>query len=242
MFPGIGTLINVVAIIAGSILGKFGGNRIPERTRTLVTEILGAITLISAAASLRSLWDQELIEVTPQGSPILIVLTSLIFGALIGSALNLENRLISLGEYLKRKLGSSNGIFVEGFVAASLVFAIGPLAILGSISDGMKTGIDQLLLKSTLDFFAAIAFAAAFGWGVLFSFLPVGIYQASWTALGFGLGNVLSDAQVSAMTSVGGVLLIGIGLRLLNLRNIAVANILPALLIAPLLTQFISQI
>ena len=190
MFPGIGTLINVVAIIVGSILGKFGGNRIPERTRILVTEILGAITLISAAASLRSLWDQELIEVTPQGSPILIVLTSLIFGALIGSALNLEVRLISLGEYLKRKLGSSNGTFVEGFVAASLVFAIGPLAILGSISDGMKTGIDQLLLKSTLDFFAAIAFAAALGWGVLFSFLPVGIYQAIWTALGFGLGKV----------------------------------------------------
>jgi uncharacterized membrane protein YqgA involved in biofilm formation len=242
VFPGIGTLINVVAIIVGSILGKFGGNRIPERTRILVTEILGAITLISAAASLRSLWDQELIEVTPQGSPILIVLTSLIIGALIGSALNLEVRLISLGEYLKRKLGSSNGTFVEGFVAASLVFAIGPLAILGSISDGMKTGIDQLLLKSTLDFFAAIAFAAALGWGVLFSFLPVGIYQAIWTALGFGLGNVLNDAQVSAMTSVGGVLLIGIGLRLLNLRNIAVANILPALLIAPLLTQVITRI
>lgn len=242
MFPGIGTLINVGAIIVGSIFGKFGGNRIPERTRTLVTEILGAITLISAAASLRSLWDKELIEVTPQGSPILIVLISLIFGALVGSALNLEDRLISLGEYLKRKLRSSNGTFVEGFVAASLVFAIGPLAILGSISDGMKTGLDQLLLKSTLDFFAAIAFAAAFGWGVLFSFLPVGIYQAIWTALGFELGNVLSGAQVSAMTSVGGVLLIGIGFRLLNLRNIAVANILPALLIAPLLTQVFTRI
>ncbi len=242
MFPGIGTLINVIAIIFGSILGKFGGNRIPERTRSLITEILGAITLISAASSIRSLWNEELVATTPQGAPILIVLTSLIAGALIGSAINLEVKLINLGDFLKRKLKNNNGTFVEGFVAASLVFAIGPLAILGSISDGMGTGIDQLVLKSTLDFFAAIAFAAAFGWGVLFSFLPVGIYQFIWTFLGLALGSVLSNAQVAAMTSVGGVLLIGIGLRLLNLRNIAVANLLPALLIAPPMTYLISLI
>jgi uncharacterized membrane protein YqgA involved in biofilm formation len=237
MFPGVGTIINVIAIVAGSILGKFGGNRIPERTRTLVTEILGAITLVSAAASLRSLWNKEFVEGTPEGAPILIVLVSLIIGALLGSALNLENRLLNLGEYLKRRFKSDTGTFVEGFVTASLVFAIGPLAILGSISDGMSTGIEQLLLKSTLDFFAAIAFAAAFGWGVMLSGLPVGIYQAIWTLLGLGLGNILSEPQVAAMTSVGGVLLIGIGFRLLNLKNIAVANLLPALFFAPLLTS-----
>jgi uncharacterized membrane protein YqgA involved in biofilm formation len=236
VFPGIGTVINVGAIVLGSILGKLGGNRIPERTRTLITEILGAITLVSAASSLRSLWNEDFVKNTPQGAPILIVLGSLIFAALIGSALNLEKRLVGLGESLKRKFRSETNTFVDGFVTASLVFAIGPLAILGSISDGMNTGIDQLLLKSTLDFFASVAFAAAFGWGVLVSALPVGIYQSIWTILGLGLGNILSESQVAAMTSVGGILLIGIGLKLLNIRDIAVANLLPALFIAPLIT------
>ena len=236
MFPGIGTVINVGAIVLGSIFGKLSGNLIPERTRILITEILGAITLVSAASSLRSLWNEDFVNNTPQGAPILIVLGSLIFGALIGSALNLEQRLIGLGESLKRKFRSEVNTFVDGFVTASLVFAIGPLAILGSISDGMNTGIDQLLLKSTLDFFASVAFAAAFGWGVIVSALPVGIYQSIWTILGLGLGNILNESQVAAMTSVGGILLIGIGLKLLNIREIAVANLLPALFIAPLIT------
>jgi len=239
VFPGVGTIINVGAIIFGSIFGKLGGNLIPERTRNLITEILGAITLVSAASSLRSLWNEDFVANTPQGAPILIVLASLIFGALIGSALSLESRLIQLGEFLKKRFRSGTNTFVDGFVTASLVFAIGPLAILGSISDGMNTGIDQLLLKSTLDFFASIAFAAAFGWGVLLSALPVGIYQAIWTFLGLSLGNILNDSQVAAMTSVGGILLIGIGFKLLNIKEIAVANLLPALFIAPLITSIL---
>jgi len=239
VFPGIGTVINVGAIVLGSIFGKLGGNLIPERTRILITEILGAITLVSAASSLRSLWNEDFVNNTPQGAPILIVLGSLIFGALIGSALNLEKRLVGLGESLKRKFRSDTNTFVDGFVTASLVFAIGPLAILGSISDGMNNGIDQLLLKSTLDFFASVAFAAAFGWGVLVSSLPVGIYQSIWTILGLGLGNILNESQVAAMTSVGGILLIGIGFKLLNIKEIAVANLLPALFIAPLITSIL---
>ena len=109
------------------------------------------------------------------------------------------------------KNSSSN--FVEGFVSASLIFAIGPLAILGSISDGMGTGIDQLVLKSTLDGFAALAFAASLGWGVALSALPVGIYQFAWTAIGLFLGAILTSYQVAAMTAVGGILLVGISLR-----------------------------
>lgn len=120
-------------------------------------------------------------------------------------------------------------------MSASLIFAIGPLAILGSISDGMGTGIDQLVLKSTLDFFTAMAFAATLGWGVSASALPVGVYQLIWTAIGLFLGAILAPYQVLAMTAVGGVLLLGIALRLLKIKQIAVGNILPAIAIAPIL-------
>jgi uncharacterized membrane protein YqgA involved in biofilm formation len=140
------------------------------------------------------------------------------------------------GERLKRRFDrNSNSPFVEGFVTASLIFVIGPLAILGSISDGMSLGIDQLSLKSTLDFFAAIAFAAAMGWGVALSALPVGIYQGAWTAIGFGLGSILTDYQISAMTATGGILLLGISLKLLNIKQLAIGDLLPALALAPLL-------
>ena len=123
-----------------------------------------------------------------------------------------------------------------------MLFAIGPLAILGSISDGMSTGIDQLVLKSSLDFFAAMAFAASLGWGVAASAIPVGIYQAIWTVIGLALGSVLSAYQVDAMTITGGLLLICIGLRLLKIKEIAVGNLLPALFIAPVLVYLLNAL
>lgn len=234
MFPGIGTIINITAIIAGAILGRLGGNRIPERTRSLITDVLGFITLISAAAAIKELWNDEFVGSTVQGGPILVVLISLILGAILGSWINLDLRLTQMGESLKRRFAKDDNSFVEGFVTASLLFVIGPLAILGSISDGMNKGIEQLLLKSSLDFFAAIAFSAAFGLGVLLSFLLVGIYQGSWTIIAIYLGNILSDGQVAAMTAVGGVLLLGIGFKLLNIRSVSVGNLLPALVFAPI--------
>ena len=236
MFVGIGTVINVIAIIAGAGIGILAGNRIPERTRTLMTDVLGAITLIGAASAIWSLWDKALVYSVPQGFPLLIVLGSLLIGGLIGSFLRIESRLEAWGERLKRRFDrNSNSPFVEGFVTASLIFVIGPLAILGSISDGMSLGIDQLSLKSTLDFFAAIAFAAAMGWGVALSALPVGIYQGAWTVIGFGLGSILTDYQISAMTATGGILLLGISFKLLNIKQLAIGDLLPALVLAPLL-------
>jgi uncharacterized membrane protein YqgA involved in biofilm formation len=163
-----------------------------------------------------------------------------LIGGLIGSALKLENRLDSLGETLRIKFKASNeSTFVEGFVTASLLFAIGPLAILGSISDGMGTGIDQLILKSLLDFFAAMAFATSLGWGVAVSAIPVGIYQGVWTVIGLGLGEILTGYQVDAMTVVGGIMLICIALKLLNIKTVAVGNLLPALAIAPVLALLV---
>lgn len=234
-------MINVIAILIGTVTGKIAGKRFTERTRNLLTDILGIITLISAASALMSLWDSAFVSILPNGGPILVILAALILGGLLGSFLNLEMRLENLGSSLKRRFDTGESSFVEGFVTASLLFVIGPLAILGSISDGMSTGVEQLLLKSTLDFFASIAFAAALGWGVAFSAIPVALYQGLWTLVGLALGSVLLDYQVVAMTATGGVLLIGIGLKLLRIKDIAIGNLLPALALAPIIAAIAVQ-
>ena len=236
MFPGFGTSLNIVAIIIGSVIGILIGKKLSEKFRRLITDVLGCVTAISAADALSSYWDASLTQALPQGGAILVVVFSLLVGAAIGSWLKIEESLEVFGEKLKSKFDKKEeSNFVEGFVSASLVFAIGPLAILGSISDGMGTGIDQLVLKSTLDGFTSIAFAASLGWGVALSSLPVGIYQFIWTGIGISLGAILAEYQIAAMTAVGGVLLIGISLRLLRIKDVAVANLLPAIALAPLI-------
>ena len=236
MFPGFGTTLNIVAIIIGSVIGILIGKKLSEKFRRLITDVLGCVTAISAADALSSYWDASLTQALPQAGAILVVVFSLLIGAAIGSWLKIEESLEVFGVKLKSKFDKKEeSNFVEGFVSASLVFAIGPLAILGSISDGMGTGIDQLVLKSTLDGFTSIAFAASLGWGVALSSLPVGIYQFIWTGIGISLGAILADYQIAAMTAVGGVLLIGISLRLLRIKDVAVANLLPAIALAPLI-------
>jgi len=231
---GLGTLINIVGIIAGSTVGVLAGSRLAVKTRDLITDVLGLITILAAAGAVIPLFSSDFASSLPKGWTLLSILASLLIGGLIGSALKLEDRLEMLGENLRRKFGANKeGTFVEGFVSSSLLFVIGPLAILGSISDGMGTGIDQLSLKSILDFFAAIAFAASLGWGVAASAIPVGIYQGVWTLIGLFLGSVLAQYQIDAMTIVGGLLLLSIGLRLLRVKEVAVGNLLPALAIAP---------
>jgi uncharacterized membrane protein YqgA involved in biofilm formation len=235
MFVGIGTVINVATIVFGSSLGMLGGARFPEKLRILITDVLGCITLINAADNLRSVWAHSFVSAVPKGWTTLGTLAALIIGGVVGYLLKIELRLESFGSAIKERFGTRDkGSFLEGFMAASLLFAIGPLAILGSISDGMHTGIQQLVLKSTLDGFAAMAFATTFGWGVAFSAIPVAIYQFTWTGIGYFLGNILTAYQVQSLTAVGGVMLFGIGLRLLNIKFISIGDLLPALIFAPL--------
>jgi uncharacterized protein len=239
---GLGTLINIVGIVAGSTIGVLAGSRLAVKTRDLITDVLGLITILAAAGAVIPLFSNDFASSLPKGWTLLSILGSLLIGGLIGSALKLEDRLETLGENLRRRFGANKeGTFVEGFVSSSLLFVIGPLAILGSISDGMGTGIDQLSLKSILDFFAAIAFAASLGWGVAASAIPVGIYQGVWTLIGLFLGNVLAQYQIDAMTIVGGLLLLSIGLRLLRIKEIAVGNLLPALAIAPVFVYVLNS-
>lgn len=239
---GLGTVINVLAIIAGAAVGVLAGARLSVKTRELITDILGLITILAAAGAVIPMFTNEYSQALPKGWALLSILGSLLIGGILGSALKIEIRLEKMGETLRKKFGANKeGTFVEGFVSSSLLFVIGPLAILGSISDGMGTGIDQLSLKSILDFFAAIAFAASLGWGVAASSIPVGIYQGVWTLIGFGLGSILAQYQIDAMTIVGGLMLLSIGLRLLRIKEVAVGNLLPALAIAPIFVYVLNS-
>jgi uncharacterized membrane protein YqgA involved in biofilm formation len=243
MFIGAGTAINLFAIVLGSAIGIAVGNRLKSGSQKSITDILGLITLLGAVSALIPLWSQRFISALPQGAPLLVILLSMLIGGAIGSALKLESRLDSFGEDLRRKFrASEDSPFVEGFVSASLLFLIGPLAILGSISDGASQGIDQLLLKSSLDFFAAMAFASTLGWGVAASVIPLAIYQGAWTLIGWFAGNILEPYQIDAMTICGGLMLIGIGLRLLDIKRIAVGNLLPALFLAPLIATLTASL
>ena len=240
---GLGTLINVLAIAIGASVGVLVGNRISQSARDIVTDALGLVTLLIGAFSVVAISDSALTSSLPAGAPVLILLAALVVGGLLGNYLKIEIRMENLGEKLKKRFArgsEASNRFVEGFVSASLVFAVGPLAILGSISDGLGRGIEQLLLKSTLDFFASIAFAASLGWGVLFSAIVVGLYQGIFTVLGFFLGEVLSLAAISLLNAVGGLLLIAVGIRLLRLRQIPVGDLLPALLLAPIFLAIVS--
>lgn len=240
--PGLGTLINVVAILVGSSAGVLIGHRFPERTRVTVTDSLGLVVLVIGGLNLLALADPAYRSEVTEAGTLLIVLAALLIGGIIGSLLRIEYRLERLGAWLQRtftRAGQPRAQFIEGFVTASLVFCIGPLAILGSLSDGLGQGIDQLALKSTLDGFASLAFAASLGWGVAASALSVGVFQGLITIIGFFAGSVLPAAIIASITATGGVLLLGVGIRMLNLRAIPVGDLLPALLVAPILTAIV---
>lgn len=243
MIVGLGTVINLLTIIVGAAIGIALGGRLPKKSQKMITDVLGLITLLGATSALMPLWSNEFRQSLPNGSSLLLVLASMLIGGLLGTALKIEKRVENFGENLRKKFkASSDSPFVEGFVSASLLFVIGPLAILGSVSDGMSQGLDQLILKSSLDFFAAMAFASTLGIGVMASIIPVGIYQGFWTIVGFFAGSVLEQYQIDAMTICGGLMLVGIGLRLLNTKNVSVANLLPALVIAPVLATVLNSI
>ncbi len=245
---GSGTILNMVAILIGSGLGVLIGHRFPQRTRDTVTDALGLVTMVIGALSIVALTNTAFSDSVGTAAPLLIVLGALLIGGIIGSLLQIELRLEQVGGWLQRKLirksaGDSDDKrkrFVEGFVDASLVFCIGPLAILGALNDGLGLGIEQLALKSTLDGFASLAFAASLGWGVALSALSVGIVQGAFTILGALVGSVLSAALIDAITATGGVLLIGVGLRLLKIKSFPVGDMLPALIVAPLLAALVA--
>src|SRR3972149_382889 len=228
-----GTFINIAAILFGGTLGLIFGARISERYKTTVIAGMG---LFTAALGL-----QMFLKSGNQ----LIVLGALIIGALIGEWLKIEDRLQAFGQALEQRFsqGAETGTgskFVRGFMVASLLFSIGPMAILGSIQDGLTGDYNLLAVKSTLDGFASIAFASTLGVGVLFSSIITLIYQGGISLLAGQLNAIVTMPMMNEMTATGGGVLLGVAIsNLLEIKKIRVGNFLPALAVAPLIVWII---
>lgn len=223
-----GTFINVTAIIVGGLLGIFFGAWLSDNLKNTVVAGMG---LFTTAIGFEMFLKTE--------NP-LVVLGALIVGGLLGEWWEIENRIQLLGIWLeKRVTGGSEGSssrFVRGFLSASLLFCTGPMAVLGSISDGLRGDYLTLSIKSVLDGFISIAFASTLGIGVAFSALPVFAYQGSISLLAAQLNTIISNSMMNELTATGGILLIGIGISsLLEIKKIRVGSFLPALVFAPLI-------
>lgn len=238
-----GTLINVLAILAGSAIGVLLGNRLPEKMSRTLTDAMGLVVLVIGALNLLELTNENFAKSTGVFPTILVVLAALLLGGVTGSLMNIEGRLEQFGTWLQAKTRGKGDkeLFIQGFVNSALLFTIGPMAILGALQDGLGQGFDILALKSTLDGFTSVAFSATMGWGVAFSAIPVGLWQGLLTILSATLGAVLSEAAVAAITATGGILLLGTGLRLLQIRMVSVADLLPALIFAPVITLVLAS-
>jgi len=239
----LGTIINVFSILIGAGIGVALGHRLPASISRTLTDALGLVVLVVGGLNLMALTDSSFAAAVSSAGTLLVVLASLVLGSVLGSMLRIEQRLSHFGTWLQLKAsrGGDKEKFIEGFVNASLLFTIGPMAVLGALQDGLGQGFDVLALKSTLDGLTSVAFAAALGWGVAFAAIPVGIWQGLLTLLAASAGALMSDALVASITATGGVLLLGTGLRVLQIRMVSVADMLPALVLAPLITWAVAS-
>ena len=224
---GLGTLVNVAAVVAGTVAGLVLGARLPERMRTT---LLAGIGLVVIGVGLDSFLATR---------NAVFPIVAIVAGGLVGELVRLEDRLEGLGEAIRRRVergehGSST--FVEGFVTASLTFCIGPLTIIGALQDGIDGEAELLIVKAALDGLVAIVYASSFGWGVGFSAVTILVLQGGLTALGALAGDgFLDDRMIDELEATGGVMIMGIGLRLLEIKRVPVGSYLPGLVIVPLL-------
>lgn len=250
---GLGTLVNVATVLLGTGVGVLLHGRMPERIRATVLDGIGIIVLGVGVASF--------LETDNAVFPIVAIVS----GGVIGELVRVEERLEDLGERLRRLVegemsepviasyverdpdeldvdrgvadeSSANRSFVDGFLIASLTFGIGAMMIVGSLQDGISGDSELLIVKAALDGLVSVPFAAVYGWGVGFSALSIAVLQGSVTLLGATLGeSLLDDRMVAEIEATGGVMILGIGLRLLDIKKVKVGSFLPALLIAPAL-------
>jgi len=226
--------VNVLTVLVGTAAGVVAGRRLPDRVRDTVLQGVGLATLAIGA--------QEAFKTRN----IVFPLVALVIGGAVGELLGLEDGIERVGEAVRRRFerpGPADTTFVEGFVTASLVFCVGPLTVLGSIQDGLGgPGHAQLLIvKALLDGVVAIVFASTLGWGVGFSVLTIVVYQGGLTAAAGAADSVLTHRMVTEMTATGGLMIIGIGLRLLDLKQVRVASFLPGLIIAPVAVALVAR-
>ena len=228
---GLGTIVNTIAIIIGSLIGIFVGQKLPDRVRNILVRAAGLIVI---GIGIKMFFESERIAV---------VFFGLVFGGIVGELIGIESLLNTLGIKVKSLAKSESTTFLEGFVTTSLLYCVGPMAILGSIADGLNNQYDILFTKSILDGVTAIAFTASLGIGVLFSSLPVLIYQGVITVLAILLGNLFTTSMISELTATGGLLLAGIGINLTGVfaenNKLPIGNLLPAIVFTPLLIWFL---
>ncbi len=222
-----GTVVNVVAIIIGAILGLVLKQGIPDQMKQTVMQGVGLVVIYLG------------VSMAFESEEILIVVFSIVLGGILGEMGKIEDRLNSFGNSLKSKFGSEEGQFTEGFVFASLIYCVGALAVVGSLESGLNSNHEILYTKSVLDGTTAIAFTSSLGLGVAFSALPVLIYQGFIAVFASGVSDFLADEVVAEMSSVGGLMIMAIGLNVLEITNIKIANLLPGILVAAIIANFV---
>jgi uncharacterized protein len=243
---GLGTVINLITVAIGGSAGVILGDRLPEAMRRTIMHGLGLVTIAVAIGGLEPLYDAD------RGlRRFVILIASIILGGLVGEWLRLEERLEAAGEALRKRFGAARegrpgsgrpSNFVEGFVTASTIFCVGPLTVLGAVEDGLGGSIRLLAVKSALDGFAATGLASVFGAGVLASLLTIAVLQGGLTVLAFAIEPILSAEALAQLGAVGSLLILGIGLRLLDIARIRVLNLLPAVLLGAVAAGLLDRV
>ncbi len=220
----LGTIVNSAAIIAGGILGLIIKNNLPERFKQIINQAIGlAVVFIGISGSISKL-------ILPDANPMLFIL-SLIIGSVLGEFLKIEDKLDALGRFLESKFSASGGTFAQGFVSASLVYCIGTMAIIGALESGIQGNHTVLFAKSVLDGVSSVVFASTLGLGVLFSSATVFVYQGSITLFARVISPYLTEQMINSISVVGGILITALGLKILDIKNFKVGNMLPAIIV-----------
>jgi len=228
---GLGTLINTATVLIGGMVGIAMGDKIPDRVRVIVVQVIGMVTI--------GLGLSDLLKTHNMVFPLL----GMVFGAVIGELLRIEDRLEGIGEVIRKRFAKRQdpGRFISGFVTATLLFCIGPLTILGAIQDASGATPQLYIIKGTLDGFMSVIFGAIHGVGVLFSAVSVFVVQGTLTLFGTQLDSLLNDRMRIELFATGGIAVMAIGLNLLDIKKIRLGSLLPGLIVTPLLVQLFAD-
>lgn len=218
-----GTLVNVAAVIVGSGIGLILRREFPERIKHIIFQGIGLVTLFLG------------VKMALQTSNMVVLFLSILLGAIVGETVDIQNRLERLSDFLKARIRSKEERFTEGILTAFLIFCVGSMTIVGAIQDGLSGDSSILIAKSILDGFVSVSLASALGVGVMFSAVPLLIFQGAITVLAMFSRTFFTEILVNQLSAVGGILLLGLGINMLEVKEIKVSNLLPALLMVPII-------
>jgi uncharacterized protein len=222
----IGTIINVIAIVIGTIVGMILKTKLPDRITSTIFHGIGLFTIFLG------------ISMALKTNNFFLLILSIVIGSLIGSILDIDKHVNNFSEWLKTKVKSKNERFTEGFITAFLLYCMGSMAILGSIEEGLGNTPNLLLSKSVLDGFSSMALASSLGIGVMFSVIPLMIYQGGITLITSSIQNILTTTMINELSAVGGLILIGLGIEILEIKKLKLLNMIPSLIVVIILSYY----